>query len=82
MTDARKLILGKIKDDDAMALHRNFRKYLEVILNDTREQSDSCAVSTVLKNQGAIAVLKSMMKDLEPAREKRQGASYTGGFGE
>ena len=78
MTDDRKELVRKIDTDNYLPLHANFRSYIKVMIAEQREKSDFCEVNDVLRNQGAVAALKLILKDLEPPSVRT--APYTGAF--
>lgn len=75
----RETLLARVNEQRDTDLHLTFRALLQVELNSLREKNDIAVPEDVLRNQGAIAFVKRMIKSLEPEGENTP--HYDGAYG-
>ena len=61
---------------------RMVRQILNERLQALREKNDAAEDKDVIRNQGAIAELKGILKILSPLKPENQRVEWDGGFGD
>lgn len=72
-------LLTQLKEYEFSECHKLFRRLLEQEIQTWREANDNATQEEVLKNQGAIAAFKKVLKAVSP-KDVEDLPTYDGGF--
>lgn len=75
--DTKKELMNEVRQYAPSDLHTKVVRLLYACINELRIRNDTAASEDVLRNQGAVSELKSILKGIN-IREKYQ--EFTGGF--
>jgi hypothetical protein len=73
-------LLTLLKEYELSECHKLFRSLLESEIQTWREANDNATQEDVLRNQGAIAAFKKVLKAVTP-KDVEDLPTYDGGFG-